>query len=238
MDPDIAARLARYAKERRTRSYLDDEPLEGTGWTKELDEMRELEFDPNDAPDYDWENDVEVTDDNYTKDEKQRIQKLCEELAAKVKTKLNEVTSVAYNPEGYEGLGSSSRVTAFRFQPNKGFSCSDIKKLDNYVELVESGDVESVISAIKDDESLEGVVWVKFYKHGTEVDYGTNGNLTYKTFEFFKEGGSLGSYGNAVRTVLEPFGYTVAYGSPGQANQETYTELRDMVSQSGVNPDD
>ena len=246
MDPDIAARLARYAKERRTRRYLDDEPLEGTGWTKELDEMRELEFDPNDAPDYDWENDVEVTDDNYTKDEdiqkkeqkeeEQRIQKLCEELAARVTTKLNEVTSVPFSQEEYNGLGSSSRVAAFKFDFGK-YNCSDIKRLDGYKELVEAGDVEAVLNLIADDQTLEGMTWVRFHKFGTEVLYGP---MTYSVFKEFENGGGLGSYGNAVRTVLELHGYTKGASlNPGEAsaNREKYVEYTDILSQSGVNPD-
>lgn len=244
MDPDIAARLARYAKERRTRRYLDDEPLEGTGWTKELDEMREIEFDS--GSDYDWENDVEVTDDNYTKDEdiqkkeqkeeEQRIQKLCEELAARVTTKLNEVTSVPFSPEEYNGLGSSSRVAAFKFDFGK-YNCSDIKRLDGYKDLVESGDVDAVLSLIADDTTLEGMTWVRFHKFGTEVLYGP---MTYSVFKEFENGGDLGSYGNAVRTVLELHGYTKGASlNPGEAsaNREKYVEYTDIISQSGVNPD-
>lgn len=246
MDPDIAARLARYAKERRTRKYLDDEPLEGTGWTKELDEMENLEFDMSGRPDYDWENDVEVTDDNYTKDEdiqkkeqkeeEQRIQKLCEELAAKVTTKLNEVTSLPYSQEEYNGLGSSSRVAAFKFDFGK-YNCSDIKRLDGYKDLVESGDVDAVLNLIADDTTLEGMTWVRFHKYGTEVLYGP---MTYSTFKEFEEGGPLGSYGNAVRAVLEPKGYAKGASlNPGEvsANREKYVEYTDILSQSGVNPD-
>jgi hypothetical protein len=233
MDPDIAARLARYAKERRTRSYLDDEPLEGTGWTKELDEMREIEFDS--GSDYDWENDVEITDDNYTKDEdiqkkeqkeeEQRIQKLCEELAAKVTTKLNEVTSVPFSQEEYNGLGSSSRVAAFKFDFGK-FNCSDIKNLDGYKELVESGDVGAVLDLIADNETLEGMTWVRFHKFGTEVLYGP---MTYGYFRTFEDGGPLGSYGNAVRTVLEPKGYTkgaALNSKEADANKASYEEFK------------
>ena len=246
MDPDIAARLARYAKERRTRKYLDDEPLEGTGWTKELDEMQNLEFDMSGRPDYDWENDVEVTDDNYTKDEdiqkkeqkeeEQRIQKLCEELAAKVTTKLNEVTSVPFSQEEYNGLGSSSRVAAFKFDFGK-YNCSDIKRLDGYKDLVESGDVDAVLNLIADDTTLEGMTWVRFHKFGTEVLYGP---MTYSVFKEFENGGGLGSYGNAVRTVLELHGYTKGASlNPGEAaaNREKYVEYTDIISQSGVNPD-
>ena len=246
MDPDIAARLARYAKERRTRKYLDDEPLEGTGWTKELDEMENLEFDMSGRPDYDWENDVEVTDDNYTKDEdiqkedkakeKARIDKLCEELAARVTTKLNEVTSVPFSQEEYNGLGSSSRVAAFKFDFGK-YNCSDIKRLDGYKDLVESGDVDAVLSLIADDTTLEGMTWVRFHKFGTEVLYGP---MTYSIFKEFENGGGLGSYGNAVRTVLEPHGYNKGASlNPGEAsaNREKYVEYTDIISQSGVNPD-
>lgn len=246
MDPDIAARLARYAKERRTRKYLDDEPLEGTGWTKELDEMENLEFDMSGRPDYDWENDVEVTDDNYTKDEdiqkedkakeKARIDKLCEELAARVTTKLNEVTSVPFSQEEYNGLGSSSRVAAFKFDFGK-YNCSDIKRLDGYKNLVESGDVDAVLSLIADDTTLEGMTWVRFHKFGTEVLYGP---MTYSIFKEFENGGGLGSYGNAVRTVLEPHGYNKGASlNPGEAsaNREKYVEYTDIISQSGVNPD-
>ena len=239
MDPDIAARLARYAKERKTRSYLDEETLEGSGWTSELDELEQNRPDISGGPDYDWENDVEVTDDNYTKEEdpKKRIQRLCEELAAKVKAKLNEVTSVPYNPVEYEGLSSSSRVAAFKFDFGN-FSCSDIKRLDGYEDLVESGDVESIINLIADDDMYEGMTWVRFHKFGTEVLYGP---MNYSLFRTFETGGVLGSYGNAVKTVLELKGYTKGASlNPGEAesNREKYVEYTDIISQSGVNPDE
>ena len=244
MDPKRAEELAAWAKQKARLKKAGQYPGDVRGGFSEYTEMQEIEFDS--GSDYDWENDVEVTDDNYTKDEdiqkkeqkeeEQRIQKLCEELAARVTTKLNEVTSLPYSQEEYNGLGSSSRVAAFKFDFGK-YNCSDIKRLDGYKDLVESGDVDAVLSLIADDTTLEGMTWVRFHKFGTEVLYGP---MTYSVFKEFENGGGLGSYGNAVRTVLELHGYTKGASlNPGEAsaNREKYVEYTDIISQSGVNPD-
>lgn len=120
MDPDIAAHLAAWRKEKSRLKQLGEFPGKRKGGYSEYTEMRNLEFNMSGRPDYDWENDVEITDDNYIKDEDEPTYDSYTQVeddydVGELLETIDVASVTAYN----QGPESSSRVLSFRFEPTE-----------------------------------------------------------------------------------------------------------------------
>lgn len=183
MTPELAERLAAWAKEKAKRTKVEGvAPHIGRGGYSEFIEKRELEFDPNDAPDYDWENEVATTDITYTTTSDTYTQEEQEEPFDA--SELFETITLIPVKDYYQANSSSSRVSSFKFEPN------------------ETATAENVAG-----QTLMGYIVVTFIKRAYNkpsnvVKYGP---LTLAEFEAFKEENV--SFGQAV-VGLESHGFT------------------------------
>ncbi len=184
MTPELAERLAAWRREKSRLKKVGEFPGKRKGGYSEFTEKGDIEFDPNDAPDYDWDNDVEVTDDNYTKDEDEpTYDSYTQDEDDYDVGELLETIDVASVTEYNQGPESSSRVLSFRFEPT------------------ETATEENVAG-----ETLSGYIVVTFIKRAYNkpsnvVQYGP---LKLSDFNAFKGEFSLGT---AV-VGLESHGFT------------------------------
>ena len=119
MDPDIAAHLAAWRREKSRLKKVGEFPGKRKGGYSEFTEKGDI--DTSDSPAYNWGDHVDVTDDNYTKDEDEPTydnytQDEEDDYDVGELLETVDVASVtAYN----QGPASSSRVLSFRFEPTE-----------------------------------------------------------------------------------------------------------------------
>ena len=183
MTPEVAERLAAWAKEKAILKTLGEFPGKRKGGYSDFIQRRELEFDMSGRPDYDWENDVEVTDDSYITDESPYTSYQQDETSYFDVGDLFDEITVNPTKEYLQGPESSSRVSSFRFEPT------------------ETATEENVTG-----ETLSGYIVVSFIKRAYNkssnvVQYGP---LKLSDFTAFKKEFSLGT---AV-VGLESYGFT------------------------------
>lgn len=167
------------------------------------------------------------------------IDELCEKLASRMTSELDERVEFGQAEEYGEGTASmSTRVRSMEFMAGfERVTCDQIKTIDDWETLVQTENIPMIAQEL----GLEGILEVIFWKWGSIYHYGPSGNFPYTEFYLCKSG-QVASIGRKILDWEKEYGYSrVNAGSPPgdvaerKKTKQAREEFIDMASQFGVN---
>lgn len=213
MDRYTRERLAQIKKMRRALKGIGEEPLPYSGWTKNVGFSTPWEA-------ADWEDATADTPPvvadyeeigNEEAQEKEQLDKLCSDKAAECTNLLNYSANIGKAEVGQMGQApnASTRVSKIEYEcyTKSSISCEDIKRLENYEELLKGEETaQDILLQVAEVITLSGGVTLSFHKYGGVVIYH---DIDYQDFYKFVTGFSFGKGVRDLESKCSTYEYLV-----------------------------